>query len=166
MNPKRPKIEPIRNATLFEMEKLEEAPKFASELKIERQYSLPGILLGTSAFTAAFCSKMQPRNSYIFDAEGRVAEKHVRFGAYPEMITKITYNDHGDKMEEHTTMFGDMNDAMSEEESESSSQESYSRYSYQYDSFGNWTEQTISYGSGTNDLFKISAVRHQTITYY
>jgi YD repeat-containing protein len=113
-----------------------------------------------------FCSKMQPRNSYIFDAEGRVAEKHVRFGAYPEMITKITYNDHGDKMEEHTTMFGDMNHALSEEESESSSQESYSRYSYQYDSFGNWTEQKISYGSGTNGLFKTSAVRHQTITYY
>ena len=34
------------------MEKLEEAAKLASELKIERPYSLPGILLGTSAFTA------------------------------------------------------------------------------------------------------------------
>jgi uncharacterized protein YecE (DUF72 family) len=34
------------------MEKLEEAPKLAGELKIERPYSLPGILLGTSAFTA------------------------------------------------------------------------------------------------------------------
>src|SRR2546421_5477728 len=34
------------------MEKLEEAAKLASELKIEHPYSLPGILLGTSAFTA------------------------------------------------------------------------------------------------------------------
>ncbi len=34
------------------MEKLEDAAKPASELKIERPYSLPGILLGTSAFTA------------------------------------------------------------------------------------------------------------------
>jgi hypothetical protein len=34
------------------MEKLADAPKLASELKIERPYSLPGILLGTSAFTA------------------------------------------------------------------------------------------------------------------
>jgi uncharacterized protein YecE (DUF72 family) len=33
------------------MEKLE-APKLASELRVERPYSLPGILLGTSAFTA------------------------------------------------------------------------------------------------------------------
>ena len=52
MNPKRPKLEPIRNPTLFEMKKLEEAPKLAAELKIERSYSPPGILLGTSAFTA------------------------------------------------------------------------------------------------------------------
>ena len=48
----RPKIEPIRNPTLFEMEKLEKAAELTSELKVERPYSLPGILLGTSAFTA------------------------------------------------------------------------------------------------------------------
>src|SRR6266487_2465490 len=52
MNPKRPKVEPIRQPTLFQMEKLEEAAELAGELKIERPYSLPGILLGTSAFTA------------------------------------------------------------------------------------------------------------------
>jgi uncharacterized protein YecE (DUF72 family) len=34
------------------MDKLEEAGKPASSLKVERPYSLPGILLGTSAFTA------------------------------------------------------------------------------------------------------------------
>jgi hypothetical protein len=45
-------VEPMRNPTLFEMEKLEDAAKPVSELKIERPYSLPGILLGSSAFTA------------------------------------------------------------------------------------------------------------------
>jgi uncharacterized protein YecE (DUF72 family) len=34
------------------MGKLDEAPKLVGELRIERPYSLPGILLGTSAFTA------------------------------------------------------------------------------------------------------------------
>ena len=48
----RPKVEPIRQPTLFQMEKLDEAAE-PGELKIERPYSLPGILLGTSAFTAA-----------------------------------------------------------------------------------------------------------------
>ena len=52
MNPKPPKVEPIRNPTLFEMEKLEETEKLASSPTVERPYSLPGILLGTSAFTA------------------------------------------------------------------------------------------------------------------
>jgi len=52
VKPQRPKVEPIRQPTLFEMEKLEKAVELTSQLKIERPYSLPGILLGTSAFTA------------------------------------------------------------------------------------------------------------------
>jgi len=45
-------VEPIHNPTLFEMEKPEEAAELTSQPKVERLYSLPGILLGTSAFTA------------------------------------------------------------------------------------------------------------------
>src|SRR6266404_2130999 len=52
VNPKRPKVEPIHNPTLFEMEKLEEGEKLAGSPAVERPFSLPGILLGTSAFTA------------------------------------------------------------------------------------------------------------------
>jgi uncharacterized protein YecE (DUF72 family) len=48
----RPKVEPIRNPTLFEMEKPDTAADLTSQLKIDRPYSLPDILLGTSAFTA------------------------------------------------------------------------------------------------------------------
>jgi uncharacterized protein YecE (DUF72 family) len=50
---KRPKVEPIREPTLFEMDKLEEAGALANSLNIERPYSEPGLFLGTSAFTAA-----------------------------------------------------------------------------------------------------------------
>jgi uncharacterized protein YecE (DUF72 family) len=48
--PKRPKVEPIRQPTLFQMQKLEEGQKRPA---VERPYSLPGILLGTSSFTAS-----------------------------------------------------------------------------------------------------------------
>ncbi len=50
---RRPKVTPIRDPTLFEMEKLEQAANLTTDLKIERPYSLPGtgIQLGTSAFT-------------------------------------------------------------------------------------------------------------------
>ena len=44
---------PIRNPTLFEMEKLDEAGRLANSLEVQRPYSEPGLLLGTSAFTAA-----------------------------------------------------------------------------------------------------------------
>jgi hypothetical protein len=50
---KRPKVEPIRNPTLFEMDKLEQAGQLMNSLKVERPYSEPGLLLGTSAITAA-----------------------------------------------------------------------------------------------------------------
>src|SRR5690349_1030345 len=42
-------IRKVHQPTLFDLEK---APELTSEPKIERPYSLPGILLGTSAFTA------------------------------------------------------------------------------------------------------------------
>jgi hypothetical protein len=49
----RPKVGQIRNPTLFEIKKPEEAVKVANAPTAERPYSLPGILVGTSAFTAA-----------------------------------------------------------------------------------------------------------------
>ena len=49
---KHPRVEPIRNPTLFEMEKLEQAGNLANSLNVERPCSEPGLLLGTSAFTA------------------------------------------------------------------------------------------------------------------
>lgn len=48
------KVEPIRQPTLFQMEKLEKAAEMMGKLKVERPYDQePGLLLGTSAFTAA-----------------------------------------------------------------------------------------------------------------
>jgi uncharacterized protein YecE (DUF72 family) len=66
--PKRPKVEPIRSPTLFETEKSEQAGNLANSLSVERPFSLPGILLGTSAFTAAgwpgsfYPQGLQPRD--------------------------------------------------------------------------------------------------------
>jgi hypothetical protein len=53
VTPKRPKAEPIPNPTLFEMDKLEDAGRLANSPQVERPYYEPGLLLGTSAFTAA-----------------------------------------------------------------------------------------------------------------
>lgn len=49
---KRRKGEPIRSPTLFEMDKLEEVVDLTAKLEGERPYCEPGLLLGTSSFTA------------------------------------------------------------------------------------------------------------------
>jgi len=52
VTPRRPKVEPTQNPTLFEMGRPERAPQFETSLNVQRPYSEPGLLLGTSSFTA------------------------------------------------------------------------------------------------------------------
>ena len=73
MAPKRPKVELIRNPTLFPMDKPGEAAELADQLKTARPYSLLGtkILLGTSAFTAngwegSFYPRGMQSRSFLF----------------------------------------------------------------------------------------------------
>jgi hypothetical protein len=42
VNPKRPKVEPIRQPTLFEMEKVEKTAELTSKSEVERPFSLSG----------------------------------------------------------------------------------------------------------------------------
>lgn len=50
---KRSRVEPTHNPTLFEMDKLEKAVDPISKPDIVSPYQEPGLLLGTSSFTAA-----------------------------------------------------------------------------------------------------------------
>lgn len=52
MTPKRPKAEPLRNPTLFQMDELDEPTNSLNSAKAERPFSVPGMYLGTSSFTA------------------------------------------------------------------------------------------------------------------
>jgi uncharacterized protein YecE (DUF72 family) len=51
--PKRPKAQPIRSPTLFEMENIEKAATPANTFPLDRPNFLPGLFLGTSSFTAS-----------------------------------------------------------------------------------------------------------------
>jgi YD repeat-containing protein len=109
-----------------------------------------------------------------YDAEGRVIEKRQQIGASLETVTKISYNDHGDKIEEKSTTSGDPNPGENARSSNvsstasvsSSSDQSEVNYTYRYDSFGNWTQQTITSRSSQNDPWTVSAVYQRKITYY
>jgi len=94
------------------------------------------------------------RVSYHYDDQGRVSEKHDDFGRSDNEITKITYNDHDDEAEEIRTTL----------HSSGSPEEYETRFSYQYDSFGNWTERVISSGPTANEPLK--TIDRRDITYY
>jgi hypothetical protein len=100
--------------------------------------------------------KVLARASYVYDDQGRVAEKHDEFGPSDNMITKITYNDHGDEAEEIRTTSHPPH----------SSEETDARFSYQYDSLGNWTERILSSPSTATEPSRIWTIHHRTITYY
>ena len=96
------------------------------------------------------------RTTYGYDVDGRLTEKHTYIGPSMESIARITYNDHSDKSEEQTTTIGDPNDPGKEPSRESPppalppSHTSETRYSYKYDNFGNWTEQTTTSPASPN----------------
>jgi YD repeat-containing protein len=107
------------------------------------------------------------RTTYAYDAGGRLIEQHHYIGHSMDQTTKITYNDHSDKLEEHTFTTGDLNPPRDSQSRELQSaappaQESQVRYSYKYDTFGNWTEQAISSSTSPN----YATVTRRSIIYY
>jgi len=121
-------------------------------------------------------------SSYSYDAHGRIVESRERNFAF-EKITTILYNAQGDKSEERTAMTdnractGDASISINEngslvfEQSQAGasssagfpSEDSKLLYSYQYDSYGNWVEQTLNHGSRPDEPL---SVNRRKLTYY
>jgi YD repeat-containing protein len=107
------------------------------------------------------------RMTYMYDADGRLIEQRQYIGHSMEDTTRITYNDHSDKLEEHTLTTGDPNQPRDSQSGEPQSsapptQKSHVRYSYKYDTFGNWTEQASSPSIGPD----VATVTRRNIIYY
>lgn len=123
-----------------------------------------------------------PRTRYTYDPQNRLTnlrERNLWFGK----TTRITYNERGDKAEERTNVTENsvipigVPDRMNEEghlvpgnptaEPPASPHLPYHssviRYAYQYDSYGNWTQQIASDLTHTDQP---STVRNRKLTYY
>ena len=120
--------------------------------------------------------------TYTYDTRGRIVESRERNSMF-EKITTILYNAHGDKAEERTTIASnsvipvgvefsiDENGAFvpvhpQDEEVPSAgvpSEDSEIHYSYQYDSYDNWVEQTSNHGSRPDEPL---SVNRRKLTYY
>jgi YD repeat-containing protein len=116
--------------------------------------------------------------SYSYDAQGRVTERHRTGGVFGEQVTVTTYNDRGDKASERQTMVmgsdsgpwnlteagafvpaGKPNPPQPPIKSET-------QYAYQYDQYGNWTEQSIVSRSQPDEAFRPGTVSRRKLTYY
>jgi hypothetical protein len=116
--------------------------------------------------------------SYSYDAQGRVTERHRSGGVFGEQVTITTYNDHGDKASERETMVmrsdtgpwnlteagafvptGKPNPPQPPLSAET-------QYTYQYDQYGNWTEQTIVSRSQPDEAFRPANVIRRKLGYY
>jgi YD repeat-containing protein len=116
--------------------------------------------------------------SYSYDAQGRVTERHRSGGVFGELVTVTTYNDHGDKASEceTTVMRSDTGPwnlteagAFVPAEKPNPPQpplSSETQYAYQYDQYGNWTEQTIVSRSQPDEAFRPGTVIRRKLTYY
>ena len=116
--------------------------------------------------------------SYSYDAQGRVTERHRSGGVFGEQVTVTTYNDHGDKASERetTVMSADTGPwSLTEAGAFVPSGKpnppqppinSETQYAYQYDQYGNWTEQTIVSRSQPDEAFRPGTVSRRKLTYY
>ena len=116
--------------------------------------------------------------SYSYDAQGRVTERHRSGGVLGEQVTVTTYNDHGDKdSERETTVMSADTGPWNLTEAGAFIPEgkpnpprppltSETQYTYQYDSYGNWTEQSIAGRSQPDEAFRPGTVIRRKVTYY
>jgi hypothetical protein len=102
--------------------------------------------------------------SYRYDFRGRLIHTARRIFNHEDEID-TTYNEHGDTESEITRS------TRPEAENEPTapgppSSYSETRYSYQYDQNGNWTEKSVSYRSSSDAAFQSSTVIKRSLTYY
>ena len=174
------------NGRLVEEERIQENPAlfFADKFSAEGQPQLTAAQL--EAMNTAMKSLLRGRSgtgtSYLYDEQGRTTKIHDRNFAI-EKVTIISYNERGDRSEERTTIAGnssvpvgvafsvDENGTLIPEKRTTEPTESPAwppreqevRYAYQYDSYGNWTQQTVNYGSSPDEP---SYNCHRRLTYY
>jgi hypothetical protein len=121
--------------------------------------------------------------TYGYDAQGRVTEMRVRNFIF-DKVTTTSYNEHGDKsvevdattdnssfpfgtafsVDESGTIIPDNRGAEPPRLPDLFFDETKVSYAYQYDSYGNWTQQTVNRSSKLGG--KASSTSYRTLTYY
>ena len=107
----------------------------------------------------------ESKKSYTYDSQGRITEAVLNYGGFPGNVSRMySYNDHGDVAEERTTFTksssglpvgvtfqADENGNLIPDKPPAEwppqpdlPEPSEVHYAYQYDSYGNWTDKTMT----------------------
>jgi YD repeat-containing protein len=176
------------NRRIQEEKQIQENPALlmAERFSSEKQVELTDAQL--EAMNAAMKLMLSGQNgtgiSYVYDGKGRVIEMREGNFAFTR-VTTTRYNEQGDKADELTNMAGnsvfpvgvvhsiDENGTLLPSNLSSNPpislpipEESSVRYSYQYDSYSNWIEQTADHRSGPDGAFQSSTGRRRSLRYY
>ena len=107
--------------------------------------------------------------TYSYDEKGRLVEKTRSLGILSEEHTTYLFDDHDNPIEEISERSNRDMGLDSEgnlQPSRESSTHQHTRYSYLYDSHGNWTERIVWVIFAPEKDFRRSNVERRQITYY
>ena len=177
------------NGRILEEKQIQENPAllFAERFSTEQQIELTDTQLEAmnAAMKLMLAGQKGTGISYSYDAQGRVIEMREGNFAFAR-ITTTRYNEQGDKAEERTNIVGNsvfpigvphsMNEngtlVPSEPVANISASvgvpagDSETHYTYKYDNYGNWTEETMSCRFSPGGAFESSTRRRRSLTYY
>jgi YD repeat-containing protein len=172
------------NGRITEENQIQENPallmvdKFSAEQRVELDDKQLDAM--NQAMKSMLSGRSGTGKTYTYDPQGRVQEVRDRNFAL-DTVTTTSYNEHGDKSEERMTrtentafpvgVVHSMDENGTLIPKAGSNTPSVPRLPkleiiecrYEYDQYGNWTEQTVVRRSESNEY---STVRHRKLTYY
>ena len=109
------------------------------------------------------------KTTYVYDEKGRLVERNTRMGSLGEDRTAIRYDGHHNPIEE--TMERKEREVGVDEHGElhttsERSHTQHTRFEYQYDAEGNWTERVVWGRMEPNPNFQRSNLKRRGISYY
>jgi hypothetical protein len=124
----------------------------------------------TSVYGALFGAG-PARRLHRYDARGHRIETHTwMFGGLGRDSRTMTYNDHGDQIEEiseHEQRDFNIDDqvGLSDSPAREKVSRSEARFHDDYDARGNWIKKAIEARGGTDGEFFVSSIEHRTLAY-
>jgi len=109
------------------------------------------------------------RTTYVYDCDGRLAERTTRLGSISETHDTFLYDEHGNAVEqttEHNSRELQIDEQGSAETISERSSVQHIRTEYRYDPEGNWSERVVWSRLEPNPSFQRSNIERREITYY